>query len=69
MRRGKVAPPNVFCLYKPNFVISILPVNISKFKYVHYGYFGTILGPSADQFISDPPGKLMNCQYDRNGHT
>ena len=39
---GKIAPPNVFCLYKPNFCIRILPVNISKFKYVHYGHFGTV---------------------------
>ena len=28
---------------KPNFVIRIWPVNISKFKYVHPGHFATIL--------------------------
>ena len=40
---GKIAPPTVFCLFKPNFVIRIWPVNISKFKYVHPGHFATIL--------------------------
>ena len=39
----KFPPPTVFRLFKPNFVIRIWPVNISKFKYVHPGHFATIL--------------------------
>ena len=42
MRGGKIAPPTVFHLFKPNFVIRILPDNISKFKHIHYGHFGTL---------------------------
>ena len=40
---GKIAPLYRLRLFKPNLVIRIWPVNISKFKYVHPGHFATIL--------------------------
>ena len=57
---GKIAPLYRLRLFKPNLVIRIWPVNISKFKYVHPGLFANILRsdkclPHFDAFpIFDP---------------